>query len=79
MICHLTRAWSQKNNGEVHSHLRCLVEKLLCPKGEKFSTFYPQPLYTASQVRTTSRSWDIGVLTDLCLTCIFKDPVRTAQ
>jgi len=24
--------------------------------------------YTASQVRTTSRSWDKGVLTDLCLT-----------
>jgi len=24
--------------------------------------------YTASQVRTTSRSWDEGVLTDLCLT-----------
>jgi len=29
---------------------------------------YPQPLYTASQVRTTSRSWDKGVLTELCLT-----------
>jgi hypothetical protein len=29
---------------------------------------YPQPLYTASQVHTTSRSWDKGVLTDLCLT-----------
>jgi len=24
--------------------------------------------YTASQVRTTSRLWDKGVLTDLCLT-----------
>jgi len=23
-------------------------------------------VYTASQVRTTSRSWDKGVLTDLC-------------
>ena len=31
-------------------------------------TLYTQPLYTASQVRTTSRSWDKGVLTDLCLT-----------
>jgi len=31
---------------------------------------YPQPLYTASQVRTTSRSWDKGVLTDLCLTLL---------
>jgi len=38
---------------------------------------YPQPLYTASQVRTTSRSWDKEgvnrlmpqlVVTDLCLT-----------
>ena len=37
MIYHLTRALSQKNNGEVHSHLRCLVEKLLCPKCGKFS------------------------------------------
>jgi len=33
-----------------------------------FVQLYPQPLYTASQVRTTSRSWDKGVLTDLCLT-----------
>jgi hypothetical protein len=32
-----------------------------------FVQLYPQPLYTASQVRTTSRSWDKGVLTDLCL------------
>jgi hypothetical protein len=29
---------------------------------------YPKPLYTASYVRTTSRSWDKGVLNDLCLT-----------
>jgi hypothetical protein len=28
VICHLTRVLSQKNNDEVHSHLRCLVEKL---------------------------------------------------
>jgi hypothetical protein len=33
-----------------------------------FVQLYPQPLYTASQVRTTSRSWDKRVLTDLCLT-----------
>jgi len=33
-----------------------------------FVQLYPQPLYTASHVRTTSRSWDKGVLTDLCLT-----------
>jgi hypothetical protein len=33
-----------------------------------FVQLYRQPLYTASQVRTTSRSWDKGVLTDLCLT-----------
>jgi hypothetical protein len=33
-----------------------------------FVQLYPRPLYTASQVRTTSRSWDKGVLTDLCLT-----------
>jgi hypothetical protein len=33
-----------------------------------FVHLYPQPQYTASQVRTTSRSWDKGVLTDLCLT-----------
>jgi hypothetical protein len=32
-----------------------------------FVQLYPQPLYNASQVRTTSRSWDKGVLTDLCL------------
>ena len=34
----------------------------------QFVQLYPQPLYTASQVRTTSRSWDKVVLTDLCLT-----------
>ena len=33
-----------------------------------FVQLYPQPLYTASQVRTTCRSWDEGVLTDLCFT-----------
>ena len=33
-----------------------------------FVQLYPQPLYTASQVCTTCRSWDEGVLTDLCLT-----------
>jgi hypothetical protein len=30
-----------------------------------FVQLYPQPLYTASQVRTTSRLWDKGVLTDM--------------
>ena len=34
---------------------------------------YPQPLHTASQVRMTSRSWDKGVLTDLCLTRVLTD------
>jgi len=29
--------------------------------------------YNASQVRTTSRSWDKGVLTDLCLTRVLND------
>jgi len=29
--------------------------------------------YTASQVRTTSRSWDKGVLTDLRLTRVLTD------
>jgi len=29
--------------------------------------------YTASQVRTTSRSWDKGVLTELCLTRLLTD------
>ena len=33
-----------------------------------FVQLYPQPVYTASQVRTTCRSWDEGVLTELCLT-----------
>ena len=36
-----------------------------------FVQLYPQPLYTASQVRTTCRSWDEGVLTDLCLTLYY--------
>jgi len=30
-----------------------------------FVQLYPQPLYTANQVRTTCRSWDEGVLTDM--------------
>jgi len=38
-----------------------------------FVQLYPQPLYTASQVRTTCRSWDEGVLTDLCLTGVLAD------
>ena len=33
-----------------------------------FVQLYPQPLYTASQVRTTCHSWDEGVLTVVCLT-----------
>jgi len=33
----------------------------------RISCSFTQPLYTASQVCTTSRSWDKGVLTDLCL------------
>jgi len=36
-------------------------------------SFNPQPLYTASQVRTTCRSWDEGVLTDVCLTGVLTD------
>ena len=38
-----------------------------------FVQFYPQSLYTASQVPTTCRSWDEGVLTDLCLTGVLTD------
>ena len=38
-----------------------------------FVQLYPQPLYTASQVRTTCRSWDERVLTDLCLTGVLTD------
>ena len=38
-----------------------------------FVQLYPQPLYTASQVRTTCRSWDEGVLTDVCLTGVLID------
>ena len=49
-----------------------------------FMQLYPQPLYTASQVCTTSRSWDKGVLTDLCLTLyissffVTSDPLVTS-
>ena len=38
-----------------------------------FVQLYPQPLYTASQVRTACRSWDEGVLTDVCLTGVLTD------
>ena len=38
-----------------------------------FVQLYPQPLYTASQVLTTCRSWDEGVLTDVCLTGVLTD------
>ena len=38
-----------------------------------FEQLYPQPLYTASQVRTTCRSWDEGVFTDVCLTGVLID------
>jgi len=38
-----------------------------------FVQLYPQPLYTASQVRTTCSSWDEGVLTDVCLTGVLTD------
>ena len=38
-----------------------------------FVQLYPQPLYIASQVRTTCRSWDEGVLTDVCLTGVLTD------
>ena len=38
-----------------------------------FVQLYPQPLYTASQVRTTCLSWDEGVLTDVCLTGVLTD------
>jgi len=34
---------------------------------------YIYALYTASQVRTTCRSWDEGVLTDVCLTGVLTD------
>ena len=42
-----------------------------------FVQLYPQPLYTASQVRTTSRSWDKVVLTDLCLTLYIYNLLHT--
>ena len=38
-----------------------------------FVQLYHQPLYTASQVRTTCRSWDEGVLPDVCLTGVLTD------
>jgi len=38
-----------------------------------FVQLYPKPLYTASQVGTTCRSWDEGVLTDVCLTGVLTD------
>jgi len=38
-----------------------------------FVKLYPQPLYTASQVRMTCLSWDEGVLTDVCLTGVLTD------
>ena len=38
-----------------------------------FVQLYPQRLYTASQVRTTCRSWYEGVLTDVCLTGVLTD------
>jgi len=38
-----------------------------------FVQLYPQPLYTASQVRTTCRSWDEGVLTEVFLTGVLND------
>jgi len=37
-----------------------------------FVQLYPQHLYTGSQVRTTCRSLDEGVLTDVCLTRYFR-------
>jgi len=43
------------------------------PNVTHFVQLYPQPLYTASQVRTTCRSWDEGVLTDLRLTGVLTD------
>jgi len=38
-----------------------------------FIQLYPQPLYTASQVRMKCHSWDEGVLTDVCLTGVLTD------
>jgi len=38
-----------------------------------FVQLYPQPLYTASQVRTTCRPWDEGALTDVGLTGVLTD------
>jgi len=42
-----------------------------------FVQLYPQPLYTASQVRMTCRSWDEGVLTNVCLTGVLTDVCLT--
>jgi len=39
----------------------------------QFVQLYPQPLHTASQVRTTCRSWDEGVLTDVFFTGVLTD------
>ena len=38
-----------------------------------FVQLYPQPLYTASHVRTKCRSWVEAVLTDVCLTGVLTD------
>ena len=38
-----------------------------------FVQLYPQHLYTGSQVRTTCRSLDEGVLNDICLTGVLTD------
>ena len=46
-------------------------ERLVGGRGTHVTHFvqlYLQLLYTASQVRTACRSWDEGVLTDVCLT-----------
>jgi len=43
-----------------------------------FVQLYPQPLYTASQVRTTCRSWHEGLLTDLCLT-LYYSPLHVSR
>jgi len=42
-----------------------------------FVQLYPQPLYTESQLRTTCRSWDEGVLTDVCLTGVLTEVCLT--
>ena len=55
------------------SHLKFLQDGGRGTHVTHFVQLYPQPLYTASKVRTTSRSWDKGVLTDLCLTRVLTD------